>query len=87
MFGIKKFLKKGIALDINRITFFEDSLSELNNIFNRLKPSPMVDKLNKVNIEFFSGWDKENQLYELLTKTRKKIYSAKLQPKDPTKQT
>jgi DNA replication and repair protein RecF len=81
----QKVSEEGIVLDINRITFFEDSLSELNSIFSKLKPSPMVDKLNKVNIEFFSGWDKENELYELLVQNQKKDSFSKTTTRGPHK--
>jgi DNA replication and repair protein RecF len=45
----------------------------------------MVDKLNKVNIEFFSGWDKENELYELLNQNQKKDLFSKTTTQGPHK--
>ena len=45
----------------------------------------MVDKLNKVNIEFSSGWDKDNQLYELLVQNQKKDLFSKTTTQGPHK--
>ena len=68
----QKVSEEGGLLDINRIAFFEESLLELNSIFNKLKPCAITENLNKVNIEFFSGWDKDNELYKLLAQNQKK---------------
>ena len=81
----KKVSEEGKNLDINRITFFEESLSELKSIFNKLRPSAITDKLNKVSIEFFSGWDKENELYNLLVQNQNKDLFSKTTTQGPHK--
>ena len=81
----QKVSKEGEAMDVNRIAFFKESLSELKSIFIKLKPSAITDKLNKVSIEFFSGWDKNNNLYELLAKNQNKDLFSKTTTQGPHK--
>ena len=81
----QKVSEEGEALDVHRIAFFKESLLELKSIFTKLKPSAIIDKLNKVSIEFFSGWDKDNKLYELLAQNQNKDLYSKTTTQGPHK--
>ena len=81
----QKVSKEGSKLDIRRVDFFNESLEEFKQILNRLNPSNISEKLNKISFEFFPGWDKDKDLYESLVKNEKKDIFTKTTTVGPHK--
>lgn len=81
----QKVSNEGSKLDNRRVDFFDESLEEFKQILNKLNPSNISEKLNKINIEFYSGWDKDKELYELLVKNEKKDIFSKTTTTGPHK--
>lgn len=81
----QKFSQEGKSLDRYRKVFFNESITELGNIFNKLSPCKITDKLRSVDISFNSGWDGEIDLYDLLIENQKKDLFTKTTTKGPHK--
>lgn len=81
----QKVSSEGLKLDKKRVDFFEESIDEFKKILNKLNPNNIANKLNEINIEFFSGWDKEKNLYELLVKNEKRDVLSKTTTAGPHK--
>ena len=81
----QKVSNEGSKLDNKRVNFFEESLGEFKQILNKLNSSNIVDKLKIIDIKFFSGWDKDKNLYDLLAENEKKDILSKTTTVGPHK--
>ena len=60
----------GTILDSKRVIFFEQTTNELKNIISKLNKTSSIDYLKNIQIEFFSGWDKDKSLKEIMIENR-----------------
>jgi DNA replication and repair protein RecF len=81
----KKVSQEGDRLDSNRVSFFKETVEELDSIFNKINPCKITDKLKHITIEFFSGWNKEKTLYEVLFQNQQKDILSKVTTRGPHK--
>ena len=66
----KKLASLGNELTGLRGAFFDATLTELKDLIKNLDKSSSTKYLEQINVTFFSGWDKEEDLYNLLKNKR-----------------
>jgi DNA replication and repair protein RecF len=66
----KKLASLGNELTNLRGAFFDATLIELKDLIKNLDKSSSTKYLEQINVIFFSGWDKEEDLYNLLKNKR-----------------
>jgi DNA replication and repair protein RecF len=81
----KKISKEANNLNLKRRTFFNQSFVEFKRILKTLNNSQTIEYLNKIAIEFSSGWDSDRELYDVLVENEQKDLVRKTTTKGPHK--
>ena len=66
----QKLSELGGILDHRRIDFFNLTMVELRDLINKLDDSDSTEYLKNIDIDIFSGWDKERSLADTLLNNR-----------------
>ena len=74
-----------MSLDKKRTNFFNQSFLEFKNILLTLDPCTTTEYLDKIRIEFFSGWDAKKRLYDVLLENEQKDLARKTTTEGPHK--
>jgi len=81
----KKVSQEAKSLDKKRVNFFNKSLLEFKNILSILDTCTTTEYLDKIRIEFFSGWDSRKELYDVLVENEQKDLIRKTTTEGPHK--
>jgi len=81
----KKVSQEAKSLDKKRVNFFNKSLLEFKNILSILDTCTTTEYLDKIRIEFFSGWDSRKELYDVLVESEQKDLIRKTTTEGPHK--
>jgi len=81
----KKVSQEAKSLDKKRVNFFNKSFLEFKNILSILDTCTTTEYLDKIRIEFFSGWDSRKELYDVLVESEQKDLIRKTTTEGPHK--
>jgi len=81
----KKVSQEAKSLDKKRANFFNKSFLEFKNILSILDTCTTTEYLDKIRIEFFSGWDSRKELYDVLVESEQKDLIRKTTTEGPHK--
>ena len=81
----KKVSQEAKNLDSKRTIFFNQSFLEFKKILTTLDNCKTTEYLDKITIEFFSGWDVDRSLYDVLVENEQKDLIRKSTTRGPHK--
>ena len=81
----KKVSQEAKNLDSKRTIFFNQSFLEFKKILTTLDNCKTTKYLDKITIEFFSGWDVDRSLYDVLVENEQKDLIRKSTTRGPHK--